>query len=67
MPAFPWLFDDKVDGRDTPKKMKALRSVGVPYTDEQIASAKADTDGVREIDALVAYLQQLGTVITNKR
>ena len=67
MPAFPWLFEDKVDGRDTPKKMKALRTVGVPYTDEQIASAKETTDGVREIDALVAYLQQLGTVITNKR
>jgi cytochrome c oxidase cbb3-type subunit 2 len=67
MPAFPWLFEDKVDGRDTPKKMRALRSVGVPYTDEQIASAKEDTDGVREIDALVAYLQQLGTIITNKR
>jgi cytochrome c oxidase cbb3-type subunit 2 len=67
MPAFPWLFEDKVDGRETPKKMRALRSVGVPYTDEQIASAKEDTDGVREIDALVAYLQQLGTIITNKR
>jgi cytochrome c oxidase cbb3-type subunit 2 len=39
----------------------------VPYTDEQIANAKATVDGVREIDALVAYLQQLGTIITNKR
>ncbi len=67
MPAFPWLFEDKVDGRDTPKKMKALRYVGVPYTDEQIATAKDMTDGVREIDALVLYLQQLGTVLTNKR
>jgi cytochrome c oxidase cbb3-type subunit 2 len=67
MPSFPWLFEDKVDGRDTPKKMKALRSVGVPYTDEQIATAKDDADGVREIDALVVYLQQLGTVLTNKR
>jgi cytochrome c oxidase cbb3-type subunit 2 len=67
MPAFPWLFEDKVDGRDTPKKMKALRAVGVPYTDEQIAGAKEATDGVREIDALVAYLQQLGTVLTQKR
>lgn len=67
MPAFPWLFEDKVDGRDTPKKMKALRAVGVPYTDEQIAGAKEAADGVREIDALVAYLQQLGTVLTQKR
>lgn len=67
MPAFPWLFENQIDGRDTPKKMKALRAVGVPYTDEQIAGAKQATDGVREIDALVAYLQQLGTVMTNKR
>ncbi len=67
MPSFPWLFEDKVDGRDTPKKMRALRYVGVPYTDEQIATAKDTTDGVREIDALVLYLQQLGTVLTTKR
>jgi cytochrome c oxidase cbb3-type subunit 2 len=67
MPAFPWLFEDKIDGRDTPKKMTALRYVGVPYTDEQIATAKDTTDGVREIDALVLYLQQLGTVLTTKR
>lgn len=67
MPSFPWLFENTIDGRDTPKKMSALRAVGVPYTDEQIASAKDTTDGVREIDALVLYLQQLGTVLTNKR
>ncbi|GAA6133647.1 cytochrome-c oxidase, cbb3-type subunit II [Oceaniserpentilla sp. 4NH20-0058] len=67
MPSFPWLFEQKVDGRDTPKKMAALRSVGVPYTDEQIAGAKEAADGVREIDALVIYLQQLGTVLTQKR
>ena len=67
MPAFPWLFENKVDGRDTPKKMEALRFVGVPYTDEQIAGAKDAADGVREIDALVVYLQQLGTVLTKKR
>ena len=67
MPAFPWLFEQKIDGRYTPKKMEALRMVGVPYTDEQIAGAKDAADGVREIDALVAYLQQLGTVLTQKR
>jgi len=67
MPAFPWLFEQKVDGRYTPKKMEALRTVGVPYTDEQIAGAKDAADGVREIDALVKYLQQLGTVLTQKR
>jgi len=67
MPAFPWLFEQKIDGRYTPKKMEALRMVGVPYTDEQIAGAKDAADGVREIDALVKYLQQLGTVLTQKR
>lgn len=63
MPGFPWLFENKIDGNDTADKMVALRMVGVPYTDEQIASAKTDVRGKREVDALVAYLQQLGTVI----
>lgn len=66
MPSYPWLFEDKVDGRDTPNKMKALRMVGVPYTDEDIEGAKEAVDGVTEIEALVAYLQQLGTVITKR-
>ena len=47
--------------------MEALRKVGVPYTDEQIRNAKDAVDGVREIDALVAYLQQLGTALKDKR
>jgi cytochrome c oxidase cbb3-type subunit 2 len=63
MPAYPWLFTNEVDGRVTPKKMKALRLVGVPYTDNDIENAKSDVDGVREIEALIQYLQQLGTVI----
>jgi cytochrome c oxidase cbb3-type subunit 2 len=67
MPSYPWLFEDTVDGRDTPKKMKALRIVGVPYTDEDIEGAKAAVDGIREIEALVAYLQQLGTVMKDKQ
>lgn len=69
MPAFPWLFDKVVTGEDTAAKMRALRKVGVPYTDEQIASAdEAFADGdVREVDALIAYLQQLGQLIKSKR
>ncbi len=67
MPAFPWLYDNILSGDMTGRKMTALRSVGVPYTDEQIASAKADVEGVTEMDALVAYLQQLGTLLTYKR
>ncbi|HIG36585.1 MAG TPA: cytochrome-c oxidase, cbb3-type subunit II [Oceanospirillaceae bacterium] len=67
MPSYPWLFSDKVDGETTPKKMRALRSVGVPFTDEAIASSAADVDGKPEIQALIAYLQQLGTVLSNRR
>lgn len=67
MPAFPWLFDAKLDGKYTAKKMEALRMVGVPYTDEDIAGAEAAVKGVTEVDALVAYLQQLGLLFTHKR
>ena len=67
MPSFPWLFDNTLDGELTGKKMEALRTVGVPYTDEDIAGAKAAVEGKREIDALVAYLQGLGTILSSKR
>ncbi len=67
MPEFPWLFDNKLDGKDTGTKMAALRLVGVPYTDEDIATAGNAVKGIDEIDALVAYLQQLGTLLTHKR
>lgn len=67
MPAFPWLFDNKLTGDKTAKKMSALRSVGVPYTDEDIAGAKQAVQGKTEIDALVVYLQQLGILLTHKR
>jgi cytochrome c oxidase cbb3-type subunit 2 len=67
MPAFPWLYDQTIDGRYTAKKMTALRSVGVPYTDEDINKAADAVRGVNEMDALVAYLQQLGTLLTYKR
>lgn len=63
MPGFPWLFENKLSGNNTAAKMEALRMVGVPFTDEAIAGAKDEVRGKREIDALVAYLQQLGTVI----
>jgi len=67
MPKFPWLFTAKLDGKYTAKKMEALRTVGVPYTDEDIAGAAKAVKGKTEIDALVAYLQELGTVIQTKR
>ncbi|MGC3871763.1 cytochrome-c oxidase, cbb3-type subunit II [Halomonas sp. GXIMD04776] len=67
MPNYPWLFENTLTGEDTAAKMKALRSVGVPYTDEQIAGATQEVRGEQEITALVAYLQQLGTVLKDAR
>jgi cytochrome c oxidase cbb3-type subunit 2 len=67
MPAFPWLFDNTLTGEHTAKKMEVLRTLGVPYTDEDIAGAAAAVEGRTEIDALIEYLQQLGTVLKLKR
>jgi len=61
MPRFPWLAGGEVDGALTVKKMEALRRIGVPYTDADIAGAAAAVEGKSELDALVAYLQGLGT------
>jgi cytochrome c oxidase cbb3-type subunit 2 len=61
MPAFPWLDEHTLDGAQTASKMKALRSVGVPYTEEDIAGAQAVVENKKEIQALIAFLQQLGT------
>ena len=63
MPAYPWLLTNTVDNASLPAHMKALRSVGVPYTDEQIASASAETKGKTEVEAVIAYLQVLGTLV----
>lgn len=67
MPAYPWLFKNTLDGDATPAKMRTLRQLGVPYTDEDIANATAEVRGTQEITALVAYLQQLGTVLEGTR
>jgi cytochrome c oxidase cbb3-type subunit II len=67
MPAFRWLFENEIDSQKTGVKMSALRAVGVPYTDEDIATAAAAVTGKKEVDALVAYLQQLGTLLQSKR
>ncbi len=61
MPGFPWLAENVLDGGDTGAKMSALRTVGVPYTDEMIAGAQKAVAGKTEMDAVIAYLQQLGT------
>ncbi|MCK9381140.1 MAG: cytochrome-c oxidase, cbb3-type subunit II [Sulfuritalea sp.] len=66
MPAYYWLNrplkDDVIDA-----KMKALRSVGVPYTDAEIAGAKKAIEGATELDALIAYLQGMGTALKQAR
>ncbi|MBV2132995.1 cytochrome-c oxidase, cbb3-type subunit II [Pseudomonas sp. MAP12] len=67
MPAYPWLVENKLEGKDTATKMKALKSVGVPYTQEDMAGARDAVKGKTEMDALVAYLQVLGTSLKNKR
>jgi len=67
MPNYPWLAKTAVDGDSLPAKMRALRTVGVPYTDAEIASSTKDVAGKTEEDALIAYLQELGTVIKSRR
>lgn len=60
MPGFPWLQDSEVDGELITRKMKTLKWMGHPYTDEQIEQASDTVEGVTEMDALIAYLQFLG-------
>ena len=67
MPEYPWLFANTLDGEGTAQKMSAMRHLGVPYTDEEIAGAKQQVRGQQEITALIAYLQQLGTVLKDTR
>ncbi len=61
MPGYPWLAEKQVDGEDIQQRMRTLRFLGDPYTDEQIANAPEAVSGRSELDALVAYLQGLGT------
>ncbi len=61
MPEYPWLEKNLVDAEVMPAHMRALRAVGVPYTDEQITASAEEVKGKTELDALIAYLQVLGT------
>ena len=67
MPAYPFLAENVLDGSLTAKKMETLRTLGVPYTDEDIAGAQNAVKGNTELDAVVAYLQSLGTVLKSRR
>jgi cytochrome c oxidase cbb3-type subunit 2 len=67
MPAYPHLYNNKLDGKHTEDKMRALAKVGVPYTEEDFVGAGQAAKGVTEMDALVAYLQNLGILLKEKR
>jgi len=67
MPGFPWLLEATLDGEDTSDKLRALRRVGVPYSDDDIAGAAQAVAGKSEMDALIAYLQQLGVHMKARR
>lgn len=61
MPAYPWLDKNVLDGKLTAKKLEVFKGFGVPYTDEDIKNAQSAVEGKTEMQALIAYLQQLGT------
>ena len=67
MPAYPWFAKSSLDGVDVQGRMKALKSIGVPYSDEQIAKAPEALKGKTELDAVIAYLQGLGVELRNVR
>jgi cytochrome c oxidase cbb3-type subunit 2 len=61
MPAYGWLASQQVDASLTPRKLALMRSLGVPYTDQEISQSAGSVAGKSEMDALIAYLQGLGT------
>ena len=67
MPAFAWLTRTPADAASVGAKMTALRKLGTPYTDEEIAGAAKELEGKTELDALIAYLQGLGLEVKNVR
>ncbi|MDH3316036.1 MAG: cytochrome-c oxidase, cbb3-type subunit II [Gammaproteobacteria bacterium] len=67
MPGYPWLEDSAMDTDFIQRKMRALRRLGHPYTDEQIDGATAALEGKTELDAIIAYLQSLGTSVKTRR
>ena len=62
MPNYPWLEKNKLDGARVAQHLRGLKTIGVPYSDEDIQAAAGQVNGKTEMDALVAYLQVLGTM-----
>jgi cytochrome c oxidase cbb3-type subunit 2 len=67
MPAYPWLAKSPANAADVVAKMRTLRMLGAPYSDEEIAKAEGDLKGKTEEDAVIAYLQNLGLAMKNAR
>ena len=67
MPGYPWLETDALDGSNIKYKMKVLRKLGAPYTDEEIDKAPEMLKDKKEMDAVIAYLQRLGTAVKTRR
>jgi cytochrome c oxidase cbb3-type subunit 2 len=67
MPGYPWLERTPANARDIEAKMRALSRLGVPYTEQQIAASRKELQGKTEADALIAYLQGLGTAVKRTR
>ena len=67
MPSFPWLAKNLADAESISTKLRALRLVGVPYTEKEINEAKSQLEGKSEMDVLIAYLQGLGLALKNVR
>jgi cytochrome c oxidase cbb3-type subunit 2 len=67
MPAYPWLAKSPANAADIVAKMRTLRMLGAPYSDEEIAKAEGDLKGKTEEDAVIAYLQNLGLAMKNAR
>ena len=67
MPGYPWLAENTLDASDISTKLTVLRRLGHPYTDAQIEAAPAALEGKTEMDAMIAYLQSLGTAIKTRR
>lgn len=61
MPGYPWLAENELDAELVTKKLKAMQMLGVPYSEEEVATAGDAVAGKTEMDALIAYLQMLGT------
>jgi len=67
MPGYPWLAENPADASDIVRKLEVLRMLGAPYTDEDIQNAPGALEGKTEMDAMIAYLQGLGTSIKTRR